>query len=270
MTKLILRVKLKKQLWSVYCVWKLKNHLLYPTNKKVVSPQTAWKTETMTDAVGALGRTTQPSGVGEQQLGAQESAQSEQPPANASDEGIFESIADFVKGVSVPNLILAAVVGALGGTALSFVNQTIVSPPKELYLPFDNTDYLQKHARELLHAINEFYTYRRFVDRDDNLQRYDAQAKVLIEQTNQFVATYNQIYGLRKQLGFTEEFLQHYTTLLLQARKHIQVAVQSMRVMSAMLSSGNRIEVEKAFNYLFSLYCDRIYQLNLITDGIRN
>jgi len=191
--------------------------------------------------------------------------------AQSKSGGASDFVADFIKDVSVPKLLLGALVGAAGGAALSFVNQTLVNPPKELSLPYDQKklNYLKVHAPELLHAIDDFYSYRRFVDKDHSLTDYDAQGLVLIDQTIHIVALYKKIHALRRELGFTEDFLQQFAQHFQQARQHFQVAAAAMRTMPMLLTNKDMIQVQSAFNYLYSLFEDRFYQLWLIATGVR-
>ena len=185
--------------------------------------------------------------------------------------GASDFIGDFIKDVSVPKLLLGALMGAAGGAALSFVNQTLVNPPKELNLPFETSkiNYLKAHAPELLHAIDDFYGYRRFVDKDASLEDYDKQALILVDNSIQIVALYKKIHVLRRDLGFTEQFLQQFAVHFRQARQHFQVAAAAMRTMPLLLTDGDMIQVKAAFNYLYSLFEDRFYQLWLIASGVR-
>lgn len=193
---------------------------------------------------------------------------------SSSGESVSDFIGDFIKDVSVPNLLLGALVGAAAGAALSFVNQTLVNPPKELILPpekFDKgkIDFLKTRAPDLLYAINDFYSFRRFVDRDQSLAMFDYQAGILIDRTIDIVAIYNKIHALRDQLGFNEKFMQEYTRLLVQAREDLVVVTTAMRCMPKLLTNSKMIEIKHSFNYLYSLYQDRFMVLWQIASGIR-
>ena len=184
--------------------------------------------------------------------------------------GAVDAVLDFVKGVSVPKLLLGSLVGAAGGALLSFVNQTLINPPKQLSLPFAaaKLDYLRRRAPELLYAINEFYEFRRFVDRDEFLEPYDRRAEVLIDSTMTFVALFDQIRKLRQDLGFSEEFFREQMPLLTQMRKEFRVIVTAMRHMPLFLSEKDMIQVQYSFNMLYSLYADRLNELDLINQGV--
>lgn len=201
-------------------------------------------------------------------------ATGEKPATPSTGESVSDFIGDFIKDVSVSNLLLGAVIGAVGGAALSFVNQTLVNPPKELVLPpekFDKSklDILKARAPDLLHAINDFYSYRRFVDKDQSLDAFDKQAEILIDNTIHFVAIYQKIQALRAQLGLNEQFMQQYAALLVQARKHFQVAAAAMRTMPLLLTNSKMIETQHSFNYLFSLFQDRFFVLWQMASGVR-
>jgi hypothetical protein len=195
-------------------------------------------------------------------------------PKQKSSDGPVEFIADFIKDVSVGNLLLGAVIGAAAGAALSFVNQTLVNPPKELSLPLDRfdrakIDFLKTRAPDLLYAIDDFYSYRRFVHRDESLEVFDKQAQILIDNTIYVVAIYQRVHALRAELGFCEEFMQQYARLLMQARRHFEIAIKAMRTMPMLLTNSKMIQTQHSFNYLFSLFEDRFYQLWLLTSGVR-
>jgi len=164
--------------------------------------------------------------------------------------------------------------GAAAGAALSFVNQTLVNPPKELALSpevFDTQqiDFLKTRAPDLLYAINDFYSFRRFVDKDQSLARFDQYAKILVDNTVSIVAIYNKIHILRSKLGFNEQFMQQYSALLSQARNHFALAAAAMRSMPKLLTNSRMIETKHSFNYLFSLFEDRFMVLWQIASGIR-
>lgn len=189
-------------------------------------------------------------------------------------ENVTDFITDFIKDVSVANLLLGALIGAAAGVALSFVNQTLVNPPKELILPAEifekqKIEFLKTRAPELLHAINDFYSFRRFVDKDQSLALFDQQAQILVDNTVSIVAIYNKIHVLRDKIGFNEEFMKEYSTLLSQARKHFAVVTAAMRSMPKLLTNSKMIEIKHSFNYLFSLYQDRFMVLWQIASGIR-
>ena len=184
--------------------------------------------------------------------------------------GVVDAVLDFVKGVSVPKLLLGSLVGAAGGALLSFVNQTLINPPKQLSLPFATAklDYLQRRAPELLYAINEFYEFRRFVDRDEFLAEYDSNAEILIDSTMTFVALFDQIRKMRQDLNYTEEFLRKQMPLLTEMRNVFKVIVEAMRRMPLFLSQKDMIQVSASFNMLYSLYADRLNQIKLINEGV--
>lgn len=179
-------------------------------------------------------------------------------------------VSDFIKDVSVPKLMLGAVMGAAAGAALSFVNQTLVNPPKEITLPFEEQKlaYLRRYAPELLHAINEYYEFRRFVDKDEYLPLYDQKAEILVDSTSTIVALYNEIRQLRRDLGFTQEFHRAHIPPLMQLRTQLKVALEVMSQMPYLLTNHDMIQVKTSFNYLHSLYCDRLHQLKMISEGV--
>lgn len=194
--------------------------------------------------------------------------------SSSTGESVSDFIGDFIKDVSVPNLLLGALVGAAAGAALSFVNQTLVNPPKDLILPTDKfeknkIDFLKTRAPDLLYAINDFYSFRRFVDKDQSLAMFDYQAGILIDRTIDIVAVYNKIHALREKYGFNDQFMQEYTVLLTQARKDLALVTAAMRCMPKLLTNSKMIEIKHAFNYLYSLYQDRFMVLWQIASGIR-
>lgn len=188
---------------------------------------------------------------------------------------VADFVGDFIKDVSVPNLLLGALIGAAGGSLISLVNQTLVNPPRELMLPPEKfqpkqIDFLRARAPDLLYAIDNFYSFRRYVDKDERLDDYDQQAQILISQTIDIVAIYEKIVQLHKEFGAgSPQFSEQYPKLIMQYDKHFRVLAGAMRTMPLMLTNSKMIETQVAFNYLFSLYTDRREQIWNIVSGIR-
>ncbi len=188
---------------------------------------------------------------------------------------VFDFVGDLIKDVSIPNVLLGAFIGAAGGAVLSVVNQTLVNPPRELMLPGDKFPpnqiaMLRARAPDLLHAIDQFYCFRRYVDKDERLDDYDRQAQILVEQTVGLVAIYDTIMKLHRDHGVgSPEFTARYPKLIAQYDRHFKLLADAMRLMPLMLTNSKMIETQYAFNYLFSLFYDRREQIWAVVSGIR-
>ena len=187
------------------------------------------------------------------------------------DVGVRTFFADVIKDVSVPKLLLGALMGSAAGVALSFVSQTLVDPVKQISMPFDSSkiDYLRQQAPELLHAISDFYDFRRFVERDSDLAVYDKQTEIIVDSAIILVAAYNRLHALRDQIGFSEQLLQQYAQLLKTARDHLRIANNAMNVIPQLLTNRDIIQVKSAYNNLHTLFEDRLYNMTLIAQGVR-
>ena len=188
---------------------------------------------------------------------------------------VFDFIGDFIKDVNVANVLLGAVMGAVGGAVLSIVNQTLVNPPRELMLPADKfngkeIEFLRSRAPDLLYAIDNFYSFRRYVDKDERLDDYDKNAQILIEKSISIVAIYEKIVHLHKTFGVgSPEFSEKYPVLMTQYDREFKALATAMRTMPLMLTNSKMIETQYAFNFLFSLYTDRREQIWSIVSGVR-
>jgi len=188
---------------------------------------------------------------------------------------VFDFVGDLIKDVSVANVLLGAVMGAVGGAVLSVVNQTLVNPPRELMLPpekfaANQIQFLRARAPDLLYAIDNFYSFRRYVDKDERLDDYDKQAQILIDKSISIVAIYEKIVKLHKDFGVgSPQFTAEYPQLITQYNREFKVLATAMRTMPLMLTNSKMIESQYAFNYLFSLYTDRLEQIWSIVSGVR-
>lgn len=149
----------------------------------------------------------------------------------------------------------AVMLAAAGGAAYSVIDQTMIHRPKPGSKLPCVTDFLVTTAPDILEALDRFYQYRNTVPDQRSKTEFCRLAGKVVVQSEYIAAIYQQLQQTRDLVTPEMEALD----LCNQMRAHVAVAIECMRKMLALVQRPGDVDLEDAFNQLYSTFNNRVY-----------
>ena len=164
--------------------------------------------------------------------------------------GLFD---DFNMG----KLCGSVAVGAVLGGTYSVFDQTILHKRRrEDELPY-MSDFLRRHAPDIVKQMIRFYRYRNVVANQREKQVFRYFTIQVLRQSEHIVALYNQV--MMQPDAITPDM--QVISLFHQMKDHNVIVVQYLRSMLALIDRDDDVDVEHAFNALYEAYHNRLFNI---------